>query len=47
MDAPDLASGTHIQLEAELVLRESCGCTPAKSIHHPRVDVVTRNPHQS
>jgi hypothetical protein len=43
MDTPDLASGTHVQLEADLVLRESCGCT-AGCIEHPRVDVVTRNP---
>lgn len=43
MDTPDLASGTHVQLEADLILRESCGCT-ADSIQHPRVDVVTRNP---
>ena len=42
MDTADLASGTHVQLEAELILRESCGCT-ADTIQHPRVDVVTRN----
>ena len=41
MDTPDLASGTHIQLEADLILRESCGCT-ADTIQYPRVDVVTR-----
>jgi LacI family transcriptional regulator len=45
MDSPDLASGTHIQLEADLILRESCGCVAA-GIQHPRVDVLTRNPRQ-
>lgn len=42
MDAPDLASGTHIQLEASLVLRQSCGCA-ADSIKNTRVDVLTRD----
>lgn len=46
IDTPDFASGTHIQIEADLILRESCGCT-ADSIHHPRVDVLTRSPGQT
>jgi LacI family transcriptional regulator len=45
MDTPDFASGTHVQLEADLVLRESCGCT-ADSITRTRVDVLTREPRQ-
>ena len=43
MDAPDLASGTHFQLEADLIFRESCGCT-ADSIQQTQVDVLTRSP---
>jgi len=43
LDTPDLASGTYIQLEADLILRASCGCS-ADVIPHPRVDVPTPNP---
>ncbi len=43
LDAPDLARGTHIQLEAELILRQSCGCM-ADQLNKTRVDVLTRSP---
>jgi LacI family transcriptional regulator len=45
LDSPDLASGTHVQLEADLILRESCGCT-AERVQTTRVDVLTREPRQ-
>lgn len=28
MDAPDLATGTHMGFDADLIFRESCGCLP-------------------
>ena len=40
--APDLASGTHVQLPAELVLRSSCGCPP-QDITPAHTDVITRD----
>lgn len=43
LDVPDSPTGTHVQLEAELVLRSSCGCT-ADAIDQPRVDLLTRHP---
>lgn len=41
LDAPDVASGTHVQLEASIVFRQSCGCA-ATRIENTRVEVLTR-----
>ncbi len=43
MDTPDLASGTHVQLEADLILRESCGCI-TDTIQQSTVDLLTGKP---
>lgn len=40
--AADTPTGTHVELEPDLVLRRSCGCPAPAETSQPRVDVLTR-----